>query len=224
MRAPPTCSGSAALLAPLLVIALPSTPIFGGTKHWFTAYPFLCAVRRLRGAARDRVRRVAADQPRPGASPGAARSWPMARAARAGLRRDRAQPSVRPLALHARRRRRAGRGRPRHEPPVLGLHHRQRGRLPRTRSCPTAAACTSATRPYTAFDMLKRDGLLAGQHPCRRPTSPRPTTCSCTTSTTSPRSTSRSGRRSAATQPVHVLTYDGVPIISVYENPRRRSR
>lgn len=29
------------LLAPLVVIALPSSPIFGGTKHWFPAYPFL---------------------------------------------------------------------------------------------------------------------------------------------------------------------------------------
>jgi hypothetical protein len=29
-------------LAPLIVIALPSTPIFGGTKHWFPAYPFMC--------------------------------------------------------------------------------------------------------------------------------------------------------------------------------------
>ncbi len=29
------------MLAPLLVIALPSSPIFGGTKHWLTAYPFL---------------------------------------------------------------------------------------------------------------------------------------------------------------------------------------
>jgi 4-amino-4-deoxy-L-arabinose transferase-like glycosyltransferase len=29
-------------LAPLVVIALPSTPIFGATKHWFPAYPFLC--------------------------------------------------------------------------------------------------------------------------------------------------------------------------------------
>ena len=29
------------LLAPLFVIALPSSPIFGGTKHWLTAYPFL---------------------------------------------------------------------------------------------------------------------------------------------------------------------------------------
>ncbi|MFO0632801.1 MAG: hypothetical protein U0168_08125 [Nannocystaceae bacterium] len=26
---------------PLVLIALPSTPIFGGTKHWITAYPFL---------------------------------------------------------------------------------------------------------------------------------------------------------------------------------------
>ena len=29
------------LVAPLLAIALPSSPIFGGTKHWITAYPFL---------------------------------------------------------------------------------------------------------------------------------------------------------------------------------------
>lgn len=55
------------LLAPLVVIALPTTPIFGGTKHWMPAYPFLClfagvgsrrvvrAVRRLVG---DRVPRA----------------------------------------------------------------------------------------------------------------------------------------------------------------------
>jgi len=29
------------MLAPLLAIALPTSPIFGGTKHWITAYPFL---------------------------------------------------------------------------------------------------------------------------------------------------------------------------------------
>ncbi len=28
-------------LAPLVIISLPSTPIFGGTKHWFPAYPLL---------------------------------------------------------------------------------------------------------------------------------------------------------------------------------------
>lgn len=30
-----------AMLAPLVLISLPSTPIFGGTKHWFPAYPML---------------------------------------------------------------------------------------------------------------------------------------------------------------------------------------
>jgi 4-amino-4-deoxy-L-arabinose transferase-like glycosyltransferase len=30
------------MLAPLVIISLPSTPIFGGTKHWLTAYPFMC--------------------------------------------------------------------------------------------------------------------------------------------------------------------------------------
>ncbi|MEM6961331.1 MAG: glycosyltransferase family 39 protein [Myxococcota bacterium] len=29
------------LLSPILIIALPSSPIFGGTKHWMPAYPFL---------------------------------------------------------------------------------------------------------------------------------------------------------------------------------------
>jgi 4-amino-4-deoxy-L-arabinose transferase-like glycosyltransferase len=29
------------MLAPMLAIALPTSPIFGGTKHWITAYPFL---------------------------------------------------------------------------------------------------------------------------------------------------------------------------------------
>ena len=29
------------MLAPLLAVALPSSPIFGGTKHWLPAYPFL---------------------------------------------------------------------------------------------------------------------------------------------------------------------------------------
>ena len=28
--------------APVAVFLLPATPIFGGTKHWFPAYPFLC--------------------------------------------------------------------------------------------------------------------------------------------------------------------------------------
>jgi hypothetical protein len=31
-----------AFAVPLSVFLLPKTPIFGGTKHWFPAYPFLC--------------------------------------------------------------------------------------------------------------------------------------------------------------------------------------
>jgi hypothetical protein len=41
-----------ALLAPLVVISLPWTPIFGGTKHWFPAYPFLAL---LAGVGFDRA-------------------------------------------------------------------------------------------------------------------------------------------------------------------------
>jgi hypothetical protein len=36
-----------------VIIALPSTPIFGGTKHWFTAYPFMVL---FAGAAFERLR------------------------------------------------------------------------------------------------------------------------------------------------------------------------
>lgn len=51
------------LLAPLVVISLPSSPIFGGTKHWFPAYPFLCMFAGLafRHVARA-VRRLVGDR------------------------------------------------------------------------------------------------------------------------------------------------------------------
>lgn len=32
------------IVIPFLIIARPSTPVFGGIKHWFPALPFLCAV------------------------------------------------------------------------------------------------------------------------------------------------------------------------------------
>jgi 4-amino-4-deoxy-L-arabinose transferase-like glycosyltransferase len=41
-----------AFAAPLAVFLLPKTPIFGGTKHWMPAYPFLCI---LAGYGFDRV-------------------------------------------------------------------------------------------------------------------------------------------------------------------------
>lgn len=45
---------------PLVLIALPSTPIFGGTKHWITAYPFMM----LLGAHAWSVLWRRADRPR----------------------------------------------------------------------------------------------------------------------------------------------------------------
>lgn len=42
--ATPTFKGSGLVVLaifPILLIALPSVPIFGGTKHWLTAYPFM---------------------------------------------------------------------------------------------------------------------------------------------------------------------------------------
>jgi hypothetical protein len=40
------------VLFPLVLIALPSTPHFGGTKHWLTAYPFVAL---LAGVAASRI-------------------------------------------------------------------------------------------------------------------------------------------------------------------------
>ena len=41
-----------AMFAPLVIITVPTTPIFGGTKHWFPAYPFLAL---LAGVGFDRA-------------------------------------------------------------------------------------------------------------------------------------------------------------------------
>ncbi len=49
-RSPRDASGKSALLlllnafVPFALIAAPSTPIFGGTKHWMNALPFLCVL------------------------------------------------------------------------------------------------------------------------------------------------------------------------------------
>ena len=93
-------------LAPIVIIALPSTPIFGGTKHWFTAYPFMVLFAGLR--VRSRARVYARLVPRRPDSAARARGVAGRRVvARAGAGRDRAQPPVRPIALRLRRRLRA---------------------------------------------------------------------------------------------------------------------
>ena len=57
------------LFAPIVIIALPSTPIFGGTKHWFPAYPFLAlyaglGLMRAGRALRQRLPEALAREPR----------------------------------------------------------------------------------------------------------------------------------------------------------------
>jgi hypothetical protein len=56
--------GAIFVLVPIALIAWPTTPIFGGTKHWITAYPFLAlggafAWQRLWQHAQLRVHRTA---------------------------------------------------------------------------------------------------------------------------------------------------------------------
>ena len=50
-----------ALWAPIVMIALPFSPIFGATKHWFPAYPFLALYAGL--GFHDVIARVRADIP-----------------------------------------------------------------------------------------------------------------------------------------------------------------
>ena len=64
-------SGSGAVLLalnaayPFVLIALPSTPIFGGTKHWMNALPFLCVLAAW--SAEELVARARAAWPAPAA-------------------------------------------------------------------------------------------------------------------------------------------------------------
>ena len=128
-------------LGPLAVLAVPSTPIFGGVKHFLAAMPYLALMagiglaalaRALREAlpeARARWRRRAARARGPRLSPGARRDAPLA------PRRPR---PLQPPGGRLRRRRVAG-----DEPAVLGLlgaADAPRPRAPRPREPPALLA------------------------------------------------------------------------------------
>jgi hypothetical protein len=209
------------LLAPIVVISMPWTPIFGGTKHWFSAYPFLAlfagvafvsVARALRRALRERV---------PGAR----------YVGRLGAACILLAPSVVETA---------------HSHP-FGLSHYTfaAGGVPGAADhgmnrqfwgfttgslasffeerMPEGGSVWICDTTWTAFAMLHRDGRL------------------------DPRIRATGDLVGAdfvivhhehhfvevdyqiwaafgSVAPVHVLTYDGVPIISVYENPRRAAR
>ena len=209
------------LLAPLVVISMPWTPIFGGTKHWFPAYPFVAiyagvAFVWVAGALRERLpKRLPAPKV-------------VARlvAAVALL----AAPVVETVHSHP-----FGLS---HYTPIaggvpgaadLGMNRQFWGFTTGSvagwlnRAMPDGGSVWICDTTWTAWGMLQQDGLLS----------------------TSIRANGDLYSADYAlvhhehhfvevdyqiwaawgsVQPVHVLTYDGVPIVSVYENPRHAAR
>lgn len=204
------------LLAPLVVIAMPSTPIFGGTKHWLTAYPFLAL---FAGLGASQLRTALADAfsrpPMPTAMSGAL----------AGL-------LLLPAAIETRHSHPFGlshygvlaggvqgaadRGMNRQfwgftTGSLVDYFNAQLPRGGRVYICDTTA---------TAWRMLQRDGRL------------RPQITATPDLTQADFAIVHHEHHFAevdfqlweaygSVRPAHVLTYDGVPIISVYKNPAR---
>ncbi|MGF1467712.1 MAG: ArnT family glycosyltransferase [Sandaracinaceae bacterium] len=210
------------LLPPLVVISMPWTPIFGGTKHWFPAYPFLAL---FAGAGFVAVLRHALPARR--GLPTAVRGW----AATVGLGALFLAPAAAETA---------------HSHP-FGLSHYTyaAGGVP-------GAADLGMNRQFWGFttgslaDWLNRK-LPDGGTVWICDMTPRAWAMMQADGRLSRRIRSTASLVSAAlalvhhedhfaevdfqiweafgtVRPVEVLTYDGVPIISVYENPRRRQR
>jgi 4-amino-4-deoxy-L-arabinose transferase-like glycosyltransferase len=204
-----------ALLAPLLLISLPSTPIFGGTKHWFPAYPFLAL---FAGRAFSHVVRLLS--PRLTKLPRSAVAW----ASGAWLLAPAAVETAHshPFALS-------------HYTAIAGGvpgaaekgMNRQfwgfttRSLVPYLRQAlPNGGSLYLCDTIYSAFDMLIRDGHL-------------PKTFRATGDIAQADLALVHHEKHFAeidhqiwttyglTQPSEVLLYDGVPIISVYKNPKR---
>ncbi len=208
------------LLSPLAVFLLPDTPIFGGTKHWFTAYPFLCL---FAGYAALYV--VVSIESRL-ISRGLVDTTPVAIVSMTVL----LAPSVAETA-HSH-----GFGLSHYTLPAGGVPgaadlgmNRQfwgfttgsvldvlRERLPK------GGSIFLHDMTHTAFEMLKRDGLL-------------PTNLRAAANLSEAdlvlihhehhmaEVDFQAWQAFGSVEPVHVLTYDGVPIVSIYEHPRRRA-
>lgn len=209
------------LAAPLLLIALPSTPIFGGTKHWMPAYPFLAIYAGLGAwSVIQGVRRLLR------------RRWPNARyTSRALAVAVLLAPSVvetihsHPFGLS-------------HYTPLaggvpgaadLGMNRQFWGfttgsLVPYLREMmPNGGTVWICDTTWGAWDMLKRDGLL-----------PRNIRAAASIDQADYTLVHYENHfvevdfqawvAYESSEPAHVLTYDGVPIITVYENPRHRAR
>lgn len=208
------------MLAPLVMISLPSTPIFGGTKHWMTGYPFMClfaglafsssvawSAQRVRGLAKGAGGRA------------------MAVVCGAVL----LAPSVletahsHPFALSHYGV--AAGGVP--GSADLGMNRQFWGFTTRSVADYLSAHAPHGSRIYVcdttggAFKMLQRDGWLP-RH--LRPTGDIGSADFALVHHEHHFAEVDHQIWSAygSVRPVHVLTYDGVPIVSVYRNPRGR--
>jgi len=204
------------MLAPLLAIALPTSPIFGGTKHWMTAYPFLALFAGWGLLA-------VIERGELGAWMGM--RWPSwALAALCLLPSATETAHSHPFALA-------------HYTPVaggvpgaadLGMNRQFWGYTTGSlatwiaEKLPEGGSVWICDTTTGAWAMMQRDGLI--------PSNIRPASTMASADLVLVHHEAHFAEVDyqawvafGTAQPVFVLRYDGVPIISVYENPARRS-
>jgi 4-amino-4-deoxy-L-arabinose transferase-like glycosyltransferase len=201
-----------ALFAPLLLISLPSTPIFGGTKHWFAAYPMLALF-----AGRGFQALIAA-LPVRGSRARARLAWGVGAWLLAPAAVETAHSHPFGLSHYTV----AAGGVP--GAAEKGMNRQfwgftTRSLVPYLRSVlPNGGTLYVCDTIYWAFEMLIRDGLLP---PTFRPTGEiaRADYALVHHEKHFAEVDHQIWTTYGSVQPVHVLRYDGVPIISVYKNP-----
>ena len=205
-----------AMFAPLVLISMPSTPIFGGTKHWFPAYPVLALFAGRAFAEACELLPVLTRAPR------------LARTLSIGLGAWLLAPAAVETA---------------HSHPFALSHYTVlAGGVPgaaekgmnrqfwgfTTRSLvpylkevlQNGGSLYLCDTIYWSFEMLIRDGHLPATF---RPTADiaRADYALVHHEKHFAEVAHQIGTTYGQVQPAHVLLYDGVPIISVYKNPRR---
>jgi hypothetical protein len=207
-------------LAPIIIIAMPSTPIFGGTKHWFSAYPFLClfagyAALHVVVALESRLLSRGIEDPARVAllslvvllAPGLAET---AHSHPFGLSHYTLPAGGVPGAAD------------------LGMNRQFWGFTTRSvvdflnERLPQGGSVYIHDTTFGAFEMLKRDGHLSPDIHAAGNLSEADLVL-VQYEHHMVEVDFQAWQLFGTVQPVHVLTYDGVPIITVYEHPRRRT-
>jgi 4-amino-4-deoxy-L-arabinose transferase-like glycosyltransferase len=200
------------LLAPLLAIALPSSPIFGGTKHWITAYPFL-ALFAGRG--------LSSVLERPEHEVWTGRRWPSWGLAALFLVPSAVETAhSHPFGLS-------------HYMPIaggvpgaadLGMNRQFWGFTTGSvapwiaRRLPEGGSVWICDTTHEAWRMMQRDGLIPGN--IRAASSMHSADLVLVHHEAHFSEVDHQAWVAfGSVRPVHVLLYDGVPIISIYENP-----